>query len=75
MNQKIVLSAAMAVFLGGCADIERLTEDNPSRLNEWQARNILGGGDNSQFDRFEGRVTSGQMVEAGPGSISPGRQP
>lgn len=75
MKQKIVLCAATLAFVSGCADIQRLTEDNPSRLNDWQARNILGGGDNSRLNRFEGRVTGGQMVEAGQGTIYPGRTP
>ncbi|MEO1452445.1 MAG: type II secretion system secretin GspD [Pseudomonadota bacterium] len=75
MKQKIVLCAATAVFVSGCADIQRLTEDNPSRLNDWQARNLLGGGDNSRLNRFEGRVTTGQLVEAGQGTIYPGRTP
>ncbi|MEM6386410.1 MAG: type II secretion system secretin GspD [Pseudomonadota bacterium] len=75
MKQKIVLSTAVAVFLSGCGEFSYLGDDGPMTLRDWQARNLLGTGDGNRSQRFEGRVTSGPMVEAGSGTIYPGRTP
>ena len=74
--KKIVTGAALAVVLTGCAELT--DDDNASRSNlleSWRASTILGGGDGQSRDRRQGRVTGGQIVEAGQGTIYPGRQP
>ncbi|MGR3511128.1 MAG: type II secretion system secretin GspD [Paracoccaceae bacterium] len=75
MKQNIVLGTAVAVFLTGCGEFSYLTEDGPMTLRDWQAQNLLGTGDGTRSQRFEGRVTGGRMVEAGAGTIYPGRTP
>ncbi|MEM9425104.1 MAG: type II secretion system secretin GspD [Pseudomonadota bacterium] len=75
MKQNIVLGTALAVLLSGCGEFSYLTEDGPMTLRDWQANNLLGTGDGTRSQRFEGRVTGGRMVEAGEGTIYPGRTP
>ncbi len=75
MNQKIVLCTALAVFLSGCSEFTYLGDDGPMTLKDWQANNMLASGDGNRSQRFEGRVTGGRMVEAGAGTIYPGRTP
>ncbi|MEO9826862.1 MAG: type II secretion system secretin GspD [Paracoccaceae bacterium] len=75
MKKNIVLGTAVAVFLSGCGEFSYLTEDGPMTLKDWQANNLLGTGDGRRSQRFEGRVTGGPMVEAGSGTIYPGRTP
>ena len=75
MKQKIVLCTAFAVLLAGCGELSYLTDDGSQKLRDWQARNLLGTGDGTRSQRFEGRVTGGRMVEAGAGTIYPGRTP
>ncbi|MEM6407171.1 MAG: type II secretion system secretin GspD [Pseudomonadota bacterium] len=75
MNKSIVLCTAFAVLLSGCSELSEYTDDGPLALKNWQARNLLGTGDGVKSARFEGRVTSGAMVEAGAGTIYPGRTP
>ncbi|MEM7718277.1 MAG: type II secretion system secretin GspD [Pseudomonadota bacterium] len=75
MKHNIVLGTAFAVLISGCSEFSYLTEDGPMTLRDWQARNLLGTGDGTRSERFEGRVTGGRMVEAGTGTIYPGRTP
>lgn len=72
---KLVLCAAAAALLMGCEDLISRDENAPTALENWRARTILGGGDGSATQRREGRVTGGQLVQAGDGTIYPGRQP
>ena len=73
--KKLMLCTAVAVLLGGCDDVASRNDNDPSALEAWRARTILGGGDDQAAARQQGRVTSGQLVEAGNGTIYPGRQP
>ncbi|MEO1780351.1 MAG: hypothetical protein AAFU63_16370 [Pseudomonadota bacterium] len=75
MKQTIVLGTAVAVCLTGCGEFSYLGEDGPMKLKDWQARNLLSMGDGNRSQRAEGRVTGGRMVEAGAGTIYPGRTP
>ena len=75
MNKSIVLCTAFAVLLSGCSELSEYTDQSPLALKNWQAKNLLGTGDGVKSARFEGRVTSGAMVEAGAGTIYPGRTP
>lgn len=69
--------AACAAFLGACGDVPQVdrTQDDTG-YKGWQLANIFGtGGEGSNTQRQQGRVTGGQRVEAGQGTIFPGRQP
>ncbi|KIT15859.1 type II secretion system secretin GspD [Jannaschia aquimarina] len=72
---KLIAGAALIALLSGCNAL--VQRDDPSRdgLESWRAKTILGGGDGQSSRRSEGRVVSGRMVEAGNGTIYPGRQP
>ncbi|MEM7488786.1 MAG: type II secretion system secretin GspD [Pseudomonadota bacterium] len=71
----LMLGMASAMLLSACEAITSRDETDPSRLEAWRARLLLGGGDGEEFQRREGRVVSGEMVEAGSGTIFPGRTP
>ncbi|MEJ6402890.1 type II secretion system secretin GspD [Yoonia sp. 2307UL14-13] len=73
--KKFVLGAAAAVLLTGCDDLIARDENAPTALERWRASTILGGGDGQTAQSRDGRVTSGQLVQAGEGTIYPGRQP
>ncbi len=73
--KKFVLCAAAAALLAGCDDLIARDENAPTALENWRARTILGGGDGQTAQSRDGRVTSGQLVQAGEGTIYPGRQP
>ena len=73
--KKLVLCVAAAALLTGCDDLMSRDENAPTALESWRARTILGGGDGQASQRSEGRVTGGQLVQAGQGTIYPGRQP
>ncbi|MFG5381430.1 type II secretion system secretin GspD [Yoonia sp. R2-816] len=72
---KFMLCVAAAALLTGCDDLISRDENAPTALESWRARTILGGGDGQAGQRREGRVTDGQLVQAGDGTIYPGRQP
>ncbi len=75
--KKIMAFAAVAAFLGACEQLpqaDRTGSDN--NLRGWQLANIFGtNSDTASLNRQQGRVTGGQRVEAGQGTIFPGRQP
>lgn len=71
--RKILLGATAALVLVGCDELT--TRNDTQEIEPWRARTMLGGGDNGGGNRSEGRVTGGAMVEAGQGTIYPGRQP
>ncbi len=69
--------AACAAILGSCGDVPQVdrTQDDTG-YKGWQLANIFGtGGEGSNTQRQQGRVIGGQRVEAGQGTIFPGRQP
>ena len=70
--KNIMLSVAAAALLSGCGD---LAARDTNSLEGWRASTILGGGDGRNSQRSEGRILGGQTVEAGNGTIYPGRQP
>ncbi len=72
---RTLLICATSVALLSACDDAGTRGDGAERLEPWRARSILGGGDGRGARRSEGRVTGGQMVEAGQGTIYPGRQP
>ncbi|MEJ8561275.1 type II secretion system secretin GspD [Yoonia sp. GPGPB17] len=69
--KNFMLCVASAAILSGCAD---LADRDRNTLESWRASTILGGGDGRTAARSEGRIVSGQVVEAGNGTIYPGRQ-
>ncbi|MEL6170142.1 MAG: type II secretion system secretin GspD [Pseudomonadota bacterium] len=74
--KKLIAFAAVAATVSGCAEL--YTTDEGTRgglMPSWRASTILGGGDGNATDRREGRVTGTQRVEAGQGTIYPGRNP
>ncbi len=73
MMKRLLLSATAALLVVGCDEVTS-RKDNQG-LESWRANTILGGGDGAASNRTEGRVTGGAMVEAGQGTIYPGRQP
>ncbi|MEM9785494.1 MAG: type II secretion system secretin GspD [Pseudomonadota bacterium] len=76
MNKMIAL-VACATVLSSCGDLPQVDRtDDGTGYNRWQLANIFGtGGDGQGVERQQGRVTGGQRVEAGQGTIFPGRQP
>lgn len=70
--KNIMLCVASIAVLSGCGDLA--TRDGSS-MEGWRASTILGGGDGRNSVRSEGRIAGGQIVEAGNGTIYPGRQP
>lgn len=75
--KKLLALVASAAILGACEQLQTAERaDDDTNLRGWQLANILGGqGENRGFNRQQGRVTGGQRVEAGQGTIFPGRQP
>ncbi|MDX8349129.1 type II secretion system secretin GspD [Cognatiyoonia sp. IB215446] len=75
--KKLIAIAASAAILSACDDLPQVDRaEDGTELNRWQLANIFGtGGDGQGFQRQQGRVTGGQRVEAGQGTIFPGRQP
>jgi general secretion pathway protein D len=71
--KRFLLGATAALLVVGCDEVTS-RKDNQG-LEDWRADTILGGGDGAAAKRSEGRVTGGAMVEAGQGTIYPGRQP
>ncbi|PJI84929.1 type II secretion system protein D (GspD) [Yoonia maricola] len=69
--KNFMLCVASAAILSGCAE---LADRDRNNLEGWRASTILGGGDGRTAARSEGRIVSGQVVEAGNGTIYPGRQ-
>jgi general secretion pathway protein D len=74
MMKRLMLGATAALLVVGCDDVTS-RKDSSQGLEDWRAATILGGGDGAASGRSEGRVTGGAMVEAGQGTIYPGRQP
>ncbi len=75
--KKIFALVAAAAILGACEDTPQVDRNGePVELRGWQLANIFGrGGDGSGLNRQQGRVTGAQRVQAGQGTIFPGRQP
>ncbi len=74
---KLMALVACTTILSSCGDVPQVNRgDDDTGYNRWQLASIFGGGgDNQGFQRQQGRVTGGQRVEAGQGTIFPGRQP
>ncbi len=73
--KKLISIAAFAAVVTGC---DQLTGDETSRsgfMEPWRASTILGGGDGKSGQGRNGVVAGGTLVEAGQGTIYPGRQP
>ncbi len=70
--KNLLLCAASVALLSGCDD---LVARDTNTLADWRAATILGGGDGQASQRSEGRITGGQAVQAGNGTIYPGRTP
>ena len=70
--KNILMGVAAVALLAACEDI---TGRSDTGLEGWRASTILGGGDGRGTNRSEGRIVGGQAVEAGNGTIYPGRQP
>jgi len=65
--------AAIAVGLMGC---EETTQGSRERtLEPWRAATVLGGGDGAGSDRRQGQISGSGQIQAGRGTIFPGRQP
>lgn len=76
MNRFLALAAcaALIVSCGETPQVDRSQDD--TGYNRWQLASIFGnGGEGGAFERQQGRVTGGQSVKAGQGTIFPGRQP
>ncbi len=75
--KKFMAFAAAAVILSACEDFPQADRtDSNSDLPGWQLANIFGtNSDAAGQNRQQGRVTGGRNVEAGQGTIFPGRQP
>ena len=75
--KRILAFAAFAAFLVACEDIPQVDRTgDDTNLRGWQLANIFGNnGDGNGSARQQGRVTGGQSVQAGQGTIFPGRQP
>ncbi len=72
--RSLVLCMATTMLLTACDMATTRDEtDAGGRLESWRAKLLLGGGDNEGIERSEGRVVGGQMVEAGAGTLFPGR--
>ncbi|NJS40041.1 MAG: type II secretion system secretin GspD [Rhodobacteraceae bacterium] len=71
--KRFLLGATAALLVVGCDEIT--SRKDTQGVEGWRADTILGGGDGAASNRSEGRVTGGAMVEAGQGTIYPGRQP
>ena len=76
MNKLIAL-VACATILGSCGELAQVDRaDDDTGLNRWQLASIFGNsGEPEGVQRQQGRVTGGQRIEAGEGTIFPGRQP
>lgn len=72
--KRLLLGATAVLLVVGCDDVASRNEPGQN-LEGWRAETVLGGGDGAASGRSEGRVTGGAMVEAGQGTIYPGRQP
>ncbi|MEL7388273.1 MAG: hypothetical protein AAFN76_00705, partial [Pseudomonadota bacterium] len=64
MKTKLALCAALSVLISGCDEFTYLGDDGPLTLKDWQAKKLLATGDGAKSQRFEGRVTGGQVVQA-----------
>lgn len=71
--KRLLLGATAVLLVVGCDEVT--SRNGGEGLESWRAGTILGGGDGAAGNRSEGRVTGGAMVEAGQGTIYPGRQP
>ncbi len=71
----ILFGLALAMAVSACDPQATREENTGSRLEAWRAQLLLGGGDGEQFERSQGRVVGSQTVQAGSGTIFPGRQP
>ena len=76
MNRLMAIVAS-ATILSSCGDVPQVDRsEDDTGYNRWQLASIFGGGgDGQNLQRQQGRVTGGQRVEAGQGTIFPGRQP
>lgn len=74
---KFMVVAAVAAVLAACEELPQADRTgNDNNLPGWQLANIFGtNSDSASLNRQQGRVTGGQRVEAGRGTIFPGRQP
>ncbi len=73
--KRTIAVIATASILSGCAELEDTGEEGFGPLESWRARTILGGGDGQTAHRHQGQVVGAGLVEAGRGTIYPGRQP
>ena len=74
---RLMAFAVCTAFLGSCGDVPQVDRSQDGTgYKGWQLANIFGtGGEGSNTQRQQGRVIGGQRVEAGQGTIFPGRQP
>ena len=75
--KKFIALAAVAAILAACEDLPQADRTGSNTdIPGWQLSNIFGNNsDNASLNRQQGRVTGGQRVAAGEGTIFPGRQP
>lgn len=74
--KKVSAIVACATLFSACGVPQVDRTDTGTPLRGWQVANIFGSrSDTSDVSRQQGRVTGGQRVEAGQGTIFPGRQP
>ena len=73
--KKFMLCMGTIVAMVGCGELIERSRNAPTTLENWRAHTILGGGDGQTAQRSEGRIVNSQVVEAGNGTIYPGRQP
>lgn len=75
--KKLMTLAAVAAFLAACEELPQADRAGANQdLPSWQLANIFGTNtDSAAQNRQQGRVTGGQSVRAGQGTIFPGRQP
>ncbi|MEM6888130.1 MAG: type II secretion system secretin GspD [Pseudomonadota bacterium] len=73
--KKLLGSALACALITGCTEYAEESAEGPALLKQWQALNLLSSGDGSRTSRTEGRVLASTSVEAGQGTIYPGRQP
>ena len=73
--KKLFIGVALAALISGCSELTDTETSQSGLIQPWRAATILGGGDGNAQARRQGVVASGQLVEAGQGTIYPGRQP
>ncbi len=75
--KKFMTIAAVAALLAACEELPQADRaGTDTNLPGWQLANIFGtNSDSAAQNRQQGRVTGGQSVNAGQGTIFPGRQP